>query len=75
MDLVLEISQKIGLNKVYSKFYGKVGVISWLLFPISFEKITFYTEILMRKVELCGFFSLISLMKTYPDITTFLVIV
>ena len=31
-----------GENVIFSKFYGKVGVLSW--FSISFEKITFYTE-------------------------------
>ena len=47
----------------------------WVLylgyFSISFEKITFYTEILTRKVEL-WIFSLVSLMKKHHK-TTFLV--
>ena len=49
-----------GENVIFSKFYGKVGVLSW--FSISFEKITFYTENLTWKVEL-RIFSLISLEK------------
>ena len=42
----------------FSKFYGKVGVISWLLFHLIW-KITFRTEILICKVEL-WIFSLVS---------------
>ena len=36
----------------FSKFYGKVGVISWLhlQFYISIEKITFYTENKILKI-------------------------
>ena len=48
----------------FSKVYGKIGV-------ISFEKITFYTEILTRKVEL-WLFSLVSFVKKDHK-TTFLV--
>ena len=36
----------------FSKFFGKVGIIPLSDFSISFEKITFYTEILTQKVEL-----------------------
>ena len=46
----------------FSKFYGKIGVISWLSFPSHLKKITFYTEILTWKVEL-WFFSFVSLEK------------
>ena len=35
-----------------SKFFGKVGVISWLTFPSHLKIVIFYTEIMTRKVEL-----------------------
>ena len=47
---------------VFAEFYGKVGVIYLGHFSISIERITFYTEILTRKVELWNF-SLVSLVK------------
>ena len=47
----------------YAQYFG--------YFSISFEKLTFYTEILTRKDEL-WIFSLVSLMKNHHK-TTFLV--
>ena len=66
-DYLLVISEKnvVGFRKInFFKFYGKVSTwVSYLgYFSISFEKITFYTEILTRKVELWTF-SLVSLLK------------
>ena len=37
------------VTSIFSKFYGKVGVISCYTFPSHLKKITFYTEILTRK--------------------------
>ena len=38
----------------FSKFYGKFGVISWLLFPTSFEK-NYILQTLTWKLELWSF--------------------
>ena len=54
---------------VFSQFYGKVGVIYFDYFSISFEKITFYAEILTRKVKLSWIFSLVSLVKKNHNTT------
>ena len=56
-----DISRNIDM--IFSKFYGKVG-----FFSISFEKITFYTEILTWKVEL-WIFSHFSLKKKHHKTT------
>ena len=41
------------LDIYFSKFYGKVGVISWSLFHLIWKNyVLYYTEILTRKVEL-----------------------
>ena len=47
----INISSAFNVEHIFSKFYGKVGVISWLLFHLIW-KIMFYTEILTQKVEL-----------------------
>ena len=54
----MKIVSSINLLMFFSKFYWKVGVISWLLFHLIW-KITFRTEILICKVEL-WIFSLVS---------------
>ena len=60
--------------KDFSKFYGKVGVRSWLHFYlISFEKIMFYTEILTLKVEIWLFFLPFNLWRNTGYITIFLI--
>ena len=64
-------------NIFFSKFFGKVVAISWVItyFSISFEKkITFYTaEILIRRiVELWIFSAVISLVKKIIHQTIFL---
>ena len=55
------------IKNIFSKFYGKVGMYIGY-FSISFEKITFYTEILPSKVDL-WIFSLVSLVKKHHKTT------
>ena len=42
---------------IFSKFYGIIGVLSWLLFHVIWKNYVLYAEILTRKVELCFFFT------------------
>ena len=56
----LKSTLDIDINS-FSRFYGKLGVKSWLLFHL-IRKITFYSEILTQILN-CGFFHSFHLFK------------